>query len=152
MQVQGQAEQPRVLLVSVPYAFKAHEAETLAGRSISDFVLAKDLNLTGGATSADSPSQTITPSSAGNSPANRAAAKTSAASAGPTNFSGSTTDQIVGVTQSGTGAGINVTASGNAVVGTSTTGAAYAVFGLARGVGDSEFWAMRPRRRAIPSG
>ncbi len=42
VQVQGQAEQPRVLLVSVPYAFKAHEAETLAGKSISDFVLAKD--------------------------------------------------------------------------------------------------------------
>ena len=34
----------RVLLVSVPYALKAHEAETLAGKSISDFVLAKDLN------------------------------------------------------------------------------------------------------------
>jgi trimeric autotransporter adhesin len=35
----GEQEQPRVLLVSVPYAIKAHEAETLAGRSISDFVL-----------------------------------------------------------------------------------------------------------------
>jgi trimeric autotransporter adhesin len=44
VQVQGQAEQPRVLLVSVPYAFKAHEAETLGGKSISDFVLAKDAN------------------------------------------------------------------------------------------------------------
>ncbi len=32
VQVQGQAEQSRVLLVSVPYAFKAHEAETLGGR------------------------------------------------------------------------------------------------------------------------
>ena len=40
VQVQGQAEQPRVLLVSVPYAFKAHEAETLGGKSVSDFVLA----------------------------------------------------------------------------------------------------------------
>ena len=44
VQVQGQAEQPRVLLVSVPYALKAHEAETLAGKSISEFVLSKDLN------------------------------------------------------------------------------------------------------------
>ncbi len=44
VQVQGQAELARVMLVSVPYAFKAHEAETLAGRSVSDFVLAKDLN------------------------------------------------------------------------------------------------------------
>ena len=49
VQVQGQAEQPRVLLVSVPYAFKAHEAETLAGRSVSEFVLAKDLNTSAGA-------------------------------------------------------------------------------------------------------
>jgi hypothetical protein len=135
VQVAGQTEQPRVLLVSVPYAFKAHEAETLAGKSISDFVLAKDLNSNGGEASAASPSQTTTPSSAGNSPANHAAVKTGVASQGPTNFSGSTTDQIVGVTQSGTGAGINVSASGNAVVGTSTTGAAYAVYGLARGVG-----------------
>jgi hypothetical protein len=47
VQVQGQAEQARVLMVSVPYAFKAHEAETLAGKSISDFVLAKDLNSIG---------------------------------------------------------------------------------------------------------
>jgi hypothetical protein len=31
VQVQGQDEQARVLLVSAPYAFKAHEAETLGG-------------------------------------------------------------------------------------------------------------------------
>jgi hypothetical protein len=39
VQIQGQPAQVRVLLVSVPYALKAHEAETLSGRSISDFVL-----------------------------------------------------------------------------------------------------------------
>jgi hypothetical protein len=105
VQVQGQPEQPRVLLVSVPYAFKAHEAETPAGKSISDFVLAKDLNSTGSATSASSPSQTTTPSSADNSPANDAAVTTGAPSQGPTNFSGSTTDRIVKVTQSSTGKG-----------------------------------------------
>ncbi len=38
VQVQGQSEQPRVLLVSVPYAFKAHEAETLGGLPPSAFV------------------------------------------------------------------------------------------------------------------
>src|SRR5271165_2470309 len=38
VQLQGQAEQPRVLLVSVPYAFKAHEAETLGGLPASSFV------------------------------------------------------------------------------------------------------------------
>jgi trimeric autotransporter adhesin len=40
VQVQGQAEQARVLLVSVPYAFKAYEAETLGGLSASAFVKA----------------------------------------------------------------------------------------------------------------
>jgi hypothetical protein len=40
VQVQGQAEEPRVLLVSVPYAFKAHEAETLGGLPASAFVKA----------------------------------------------------------------------------------------------------------------
>src|SRR5215469_15937084 len=41
VQVEGQPEQARVQLVSVPYALKAHEAETLGGRSVSDFVLSK---------------------------------------------------------------------------------------------------------------
>ena len=37
VEVEGQAEQPRVLLVSVPYAFKAHEADTLGGLPVSAF-------------------------------------------------------------------------------------------------------------------
>ena len=40
VQVQGQPEQARVLLVSVPYAFKAHEADTLGGLPASAFVKA----------------------------------------------------------------------------------------------------------------
>ncbi|HEY3382836.1 MAG TPA: tail fiber domain-containing protein [Vicinamibacterales bacterium] len=38
--VEGQPEQPRAMLVSVPYAFKAGDAETVAGRPLSAFVLA----------------------------------------------------------------------------------------------------------------
>src|ERR1019366_3330003 len=38
VQVQGQAEQARVLLVSVPYALKAHDAETLGGLPPSAFM------------------------------------------------------------------------------------------------------------------
>jgi hypothetical protein len=38
--IENEVEQPRVMLVSVPYAAKAVEAETLAGRSASDFMLA----------------------------------------------------------------------------------------------------------------
>jgi hypothetical protein len=40
VQIQGQEEQPRVLLVSVPYAMKAKEAETLGGLPASAFVKA----------------------------------------------------------------------------------------------------------------
>jgi hypothetical protein len=38
--VDGQPELPRVLLTSVPYALKASDAETIAGRPLSTFVLA----------------------------------------------------------------------------------------------------------------
>ncbi len=43
IEVQGEPEQPRILLVSVPYALKAAEAETLGGRTATDFVLAERL-------------------------------------------------------------------------------------------------------------
>ncbi len=47
VQVQGQEEQTRVLLVSVPYAFKAHEAETLGGLPASAFMKAPTADSTG---------------------------------------------------------------------------------------------------------
>jgi len=40
VQVQGHAEQPRVLMVSVPYALKALDAETVGGKPASAFMLA----------------------------------------------------------------------------------------------------------------
>src|SRR5271169_6851573 len=40
VQVQGEEEQPRVLLVSVPYALKAGDAETIGGLPPSAFLLA----------------------------------------------------------------------------------------------------------------
>src|SRR5450755_4542381 len=40
VQVAGEAEQPRVLLVAVPYALKAADAETVGGLPPSAFVLA----------------------------------------------------------------------------------------------------------------
>ena len=42
VQVEGEAEQARVLLVSVPYALKAADAETLGGKPASAFVLADE--------------------------------------------------------------------------------------------------------------
>src|ERR1700690_113665 len=44
VQVQGQDEQPRVLLVAVPYALKAHDAETIGGLPASAFMLAPQTN------------------------------------------------------------------------------------------------------------
>jgi hypothetical protein len=41
--VSGEPEQPRVQVVAVPYALKAAEADTLAGKSLSDFVLTENL-------------------------------------------------------------------------------------------------------------
>jgi len=43
VQVEGRDEDPRVLLVSVPYALKAEDAAKLGGRSAADFVLAEQL-------------------------------------------------------------------------------------------------------------
>ncbi|HYK89365.1 MAG TPA: hypothetical protein VE398_11375 [Acidobacteriota bacterium] len=43
VQVQGEKEQPRVLLVAVPYALKAADADTVGGRPLTSFVLYEDL-------------------------------------------------------------------------------------------------------------
>jgi hypothetical protein len=57
VQVSGQAEQPRVLLVSAPYALKAGDAETLGGKPASAFMPANPVASTGspsvGATSSN---------------------------------------------------------------------------------------------------
>jgi trimeric autotransporter adhesin len=133
VQIQGQSEQARVLLVSVPYAFKAHEAETLAGMSVSDFVLAKDLNSSQTSTGTSISSQTGSSSSNG-SRVSKPGVKTAADTAGPTNFSGATSDQIVRVTQTGTGNAIFATTSNagtsNTVVAT-VNGPGVAIFGQA---------------------
>jgi len=59
VQVVGEAEQPRVLLVAVPYALKAKDAETIGGLPPSAFLLAAPLsNSASLAASANSPSAT----------------------------------------------------------------------------------------------
>ena len=42
VQPEGRAEQPRVMLVSVPYALKAGDASTLGGRPAADYLVASD--------------------------------------------------------------------------------------------------------------
>ena len=52
VEVTGQAEQPRVLLLTVPYALKAGDADTLGGKPVSAFVLNESPAMnTGGAAS-----------------------------------------------------------------------------------------------------
>jgi hypothetical protein len=58
VQAQGQAEQPRVLLLSVPYALEAGDAQTVGGLPASSFMLAPAGSQAG--TSAGSPPGTIT--------------------------------------------------------------------------------------------
>jgi hypothetical protein len=48
VQTQGQADQPRTLLMSVPYALKAADAETLGGKPLSAFQLAAPQSNNGG--------------------------------------------------------------------------------------------------------
>jgi hypothetical protein len=47
IQEEGEAEQPRILLLTVPYALKAADADTVGGRPLSAFVLYEDLEKAG---------------------------------------------------------------------------------------------------------
>jgi hypothetical protein len=66
VQASGQKEQPRVLLLSVPYALKAADAETLGGKPASAFSLINAPSVTSGSSAssaakpAAAPGQTIT--------------------------------------------------------------------------------------------
>lgn len=64
VQLSGQAEQSRVLLVSVPYAMKAADADTIGGLPVSAFVLANGANA---AASGNTSGKSSTSNSANNS-------------------------------------------------------------------------------------
>jgi hypothetical protein len=61
VQVQGQAEQPRVLLVAVPYALKSGDAETLGGLPASAFLLAPPPTRSASSAAASDGSSTVPP-------------------------------------------------------------------------------------------
>jgi hypothetical protein len=63
VQVERQAEQPRVLLVSVPYALKAKDAETLGGRPASAFLTTETLTGSGSFAGTSAAASTALPSS-----------------------------------------------------------------------------------------
>jgi len=99
VQVERQAEQPRVLLVSVPYALKAKDAETLGGKPASAFVTTETL------------------AGAGNSAGGSAAAPTSSAvsTALPSSKAQTTTKKASSAAQPAV-ACTNVTSDGTAAV------------------------------------
>ena len=129
VQVEGRAEQPRVLLVSVPYALKAAEAETLAGHAASEFVTSDKLTT---AVQQQLRQQSI-PSGGGDK---KSATRTNAPVTDPaTNFVDNTTNQVVSVTQNGSGMGILANATtGYAIRGNST---GTAIFGNSTGAGNA---------------
>src|ERR1700674_3563016 len=63
VQVERQAEQPRILLVSVPYALKAKDADTLGGRPASAFLTTETLAGTGNSSGTAAAASTALPSS-----------------------------------------------------------------------------------------
>src|SRR6266566_3159870 len=115
VQIQGESQRPRILLVSVPYALKAVEAEKLGGKSASDFVLSESLGEQVRQVIQAQGQVAAQPTSTGIQ--QQGQAKTSnntltpqASSAGPmfppSTFSGANTTQIVRVQQNGSGNGL----------------------------------------------
>ena len=148
VQMQGEAEQSRVLLVSVPYAMHAAEAERLIGHGAGDLVTTDNLQITlqqmqqNSGVLPNPGMQAVASSSPPLSPAN-----------GATKFIDSTADQVVLVQQNGTGIGLSASSQHKVgvlgtvnsraqigisagVEGTSTVLNGYGVFGYSRaGVG-----------------
>ena len=153
VQVQGQPEQPRGLLVSVPYAMKAAEADRLAGHSASEFVTTESLQSAMQEQLQQSPVVSISPS--GSQSAKNANSGGPLATTNPaTNFVDTTTDQVVVVQQNGTGMGLiasspsdvgvlgttNSSPTANVVAGVegvSSLAGSYGVFGHAKSTSSS---------------
>jgi len=108
IQPSGQAEQPRVVLASVPYALKAADAETLGGRPASAYILAAPI-----ASGAQSSTNPAVADGVGASPATAVTTTGGTVNALPLWTTGSNI-QSSALTQTGTGAtakiGIGTTA------------------------------------------
>jgi len=104
-------EQPRVLMVSVPYALKAADAETLGGKPASAYALK---STSGTATLAVAlPASGSTAGSLTNLTGTQPKA---AVSAGATEFTDTTTDQVVKIFQNGSGFGLYALARNNSAI------------------------------------
>jgi len=133
VQIQGEPQRPRILLVSVPYALKAVEAEKLGGKSASDFVLSESLGeqvrqvIQAQGQVAAQP--TLAGTATGKQSATNSTVNPQATSSGPmlppTTFSGTTSNQVVLVRQNGSGSGLVATSvsstGGSGLVGLATS-------------------------------
>jgi hypothetical protein len=154
VQVQGQPEQSRVLLVSVPYAMKAAEADKLAGHSASEFVTTDTLQSAVKEQLQQGTAVPLTTASGSQTEKNVPSAGPLAPTNPATNFVDTTTDQVVQVQQNGTGMGLtasspsnvgvlgttNASATANVVAGVegvSSLPGSYGVFGHARSTSSS---------------
>jgi hypothetical protein len=127
VQVQGKPEQPRVLLVSVPYALKAAEADTLAGHAANEFVTSEKLN---SAVQQQMQLQATAAPSGGKSTAG-----TSTPTDPATDFIASNTSQVVLVQQNGSGSGLTATATTGMAVNAKSAGTA--IYGNNTGTGNT---------------
>jgi len=120
IRVENQPEQPRVLLVSVPYALRAAEADTLAGHAPADFVTTDKLS-----SAVQQQMQAASISTTG-TPAHKNGAKANSSPTmdAATDFTDTTTNQVVLVTQNGTGAGLIATAGNNFALSATSTNTA----------------------------
>jgi hypothetical protein len=118
-------EQPRVLMVSVPYALKAADAETLGGKPASAYAL----NSSSGTAPlvVALPASGTTAASLTNLPGTQPKA---AVSAGATEFTDTTTDQVVKVFQNGSGYGLYAVARNSSAVFGKVLGTSAMTFGV----------------------
>jgi len=107
VQVQGQDEQTRVMLVSVPYAFKAHEADTLGGLPSSAFVKLPSADAVAGSASATTANASTT-SAGTNSGKQSGKTRTPAQTAGFIPVWDGTMDVSSALSQNAVGAGATV--------------------------------------------
>jgi hypothetical protein len=121
VQVQGQAEEPRLLFSSVPYAFKAMEADTLAGHTAADFVTVDSLQRAIQPANADSSATSVAAASTGEKAIGRSAGSVPFQPA--TNFIDNTSNQVLMVEQLGNGTAVSASAPNNSAIVADTSGA-----------------------------
>jgi len=118
-------EQPRVLMVSVPYALKAADAETLGGNPASAYALKNSCGTAPLAVALPASGTTVA------SLTNMTGTQPKAAvSASATEFTDTTTDQVVKVFQNGSGYGLYAVARNSSAVFGKALGTSAMTFGV----------------------